>query len=60
LPPSSTQTSPAPSINPFSSSGPVLQSMPAASLSRTGIPSSATSLFPVPSGGIRHMLYASG
>ncbi|XP_066386043.1 nuclear pore complex protein NUP58-like isoform X2 [Miscanthus floridulus] len=60
LPPSSTQTSPAPSINPFSSSGPVLQSMPAASLFRTGIPSSATSLFPVPSGGIRHMLYASG
>lgn len=72
LPPSSTQTSPAPSINPFSSSRPMLQSMPfdsfstlplgsmpATSFFGTGNPSS-TSLFPVPSGGIRHMLYATG
>ncbi|ONM09745.1 Nuclear pore complex protein NUP58 [Zea mays] len=64
LPPSSIQTSPAPSTNPFNSSGPVLQSMPfdpfstlalgsmpAASLFGTRIPSSATSLVPVPSGG---------
>lgn len=66
LPPSSPQTNPAPSINPFSSSRPfdsfstlALGSMPATSLFGT-IPSTATSLFPVPSGGIRHMLYATG
>ncbi|OEL32638.1 hypothetical protein BAE44_0006346 [Dichanthelium oligosanthes] len=64
LPPSSTQTSPAPLTSPFSSPGSVLQStpfgsfstlaagaMPAASLFGTGIPYSATSLFPIPSGG---------
>ncbi|XP_025794985.1 nuclear pore complex protein NUP58-like isoform X2 [Panicum hallii] len=63
LPSFSMQTSPAPSTNPFSSSGSVLQStpfgslstlelgsMPVSSLFRTGIPSSATSLFSIPYG----------
>ncbi|CAL4919251.1 unnamed protein product [Urochloa decumbens] len=64
LPPSSMQTSPAPLTNPFSSPGSVSQSppfgsfstialgsTPAASLLGTGIPSSPTSLVPIPSGG---------
>ncbi|RLN41087.1 nuclear pore complex protein NUP58-like [Panicum miliaceum] len=63
LPSFSTQTSPAPLTNPFSSPGSVLQSTPSGSLStldlgsmlvsssfRTGIPSSATSLFSIPYG----------
>ncbi|CAN6303416.1 unnamed protein product [Urochloa humidicola] len=64
LPPSSMRTSPAPLTNRFSSPGSVMQSppfgsfstialgsTPAASLLGTGIPSSPTSLFPIPSGG---------
>ena len=73
LPSFSTQTSPAPLTNPFSSPGSVLQSTPFGSLSspelgsmlfsssfRTGIPSSAMSPFSIPYEGIHHMLYATG
>ncbi|RCV40741.1 hypothetical protein SETIT_9G079300v2, partial [Setaria italica] len=74
LPPSHTQTSPAPlTTNPLSSPWPVLQFTPfgsfstlelgstqAASLLGTGTPFSATSLFPIPSGGMHHMLCATG
>ncbi|WVZ60674.1 hypothetical protein U9M48_010664 [Paspalum notatum var. saurae] len=68
-PTSSMRTSHAQLTNPSSSPGSVLQSIPfgsfsafalgstpAASLFGTGIPSSTSSPFPIPSGGIHHML----